>query len=278
MKDAYPSSLLWSFEGKTPTKINIIKLSKSKWNDDWRCPDSSSLWEISVLMSSTSPFKSILLWWLSQCKVPQRRHTSQHKGVFRSMSLLRSRTKIQVGCQTTGRCQEWRGMTIPVWGGEFHCQKESRIMWMGRRAQANWLWHFKKADLGLTKTWSCPMLLGRKENRDTTKLSGAGRRKKRIFSATDQEFVMIPAFSFHKGNFLESWCGRSIPNCQRERRTKGNGIPHELMRTLTNSVSFIKVHKKYTKKDNNDISSICPNESMLSIIFPCWKIFSDFIF
>lgn len=98
------------------------------------------------------------------------------------------------------------------------------------------------------------MLLGRKENRDTTKLSGVGRRKKRIFSSTDQEFVMIPAFSFHKGNFLESWCGRSIPKLPVRKEDQG-GIPHEPMRTLTNSVSFIKVHKKYTKKNNNDISS-----------------------
>ena len=69
----------------------------------------------------------------------------------------------------------------------------------------------KKTDLGLTKTWSCPMLLGREENRDTTKLLRLGALKKRIFSATDQEFGMITAFSFHKGNFLESQCGRNIP-------------------------------------------------------------------
>lgn len=88
----------------------------------------------SVLMSNTSSLKSIILWWLSQNKVPQRRHTSQHKEqVFRPMSLLRSETKSRWVVKQWDDVKNEKRWQFPFEKVLFHCQKQRRIINMGRR-------------------------------------------------------------------------------------------------------------------------------------------------
>lgn len=115
LEGAYLSPLLWSFEDK---EINnkVIWVKVRRWLS---MPRFASLQEASVVMSSISSFKSVLLQ-LSKAKFPREdTHQKQKGGVLRPMPLLIKWDKIQVGCQTTWRRQEQGEiMTIPVWGGD----------------------------------------------------------------------------------------------------------------------------------------------------------------
>lgn len=194
----------FSFEENNSTTVNIITLSELGWKDDCQCPDSSSLQEVSAVISSTS-FKSVPLCWLSQSKVPQRRHMSKHKKRCVQATVTAYKwNKIQVGCQTMWRCQTWGGN-----GGD-SCVRRSCSIAHSKAESWEWEEGHRQTGVGIlkkqtsvlqrlfVKPWPCPSSQG--ERRTETQQRWRGSQKG-IFSATHQEFGMKLALSFHRGKF-----------------------------------------------------------------------------